>query len=83
MAESADHITCQEVVELSSDYLEGELPAAEAELFEQHLNFCEGCVWYVDEMRRTIATGERLREDQVPDEVLDPLLEAFRGWKRS
>jgi hypothetical protein len=41
--ESPDHITCQEVVELVTDYFEGALPADEAELLEQHLNFCDGC----------------------------------------
>ena len=83
MPESPDHVTCQEVVELATDYLEGALSGAEAELFEQHINFCEGCVWYVDEMRRTIATGKRLREDQVPDDVLEPLMTAFREWRGS
>jgi hypothetical protein len=37
MAKSPDHITCQEVVELVTDYFEGTLPADEAELFEQHV----------------------------------------------
>jgi anti-sigma factor RsiW len=83
MTDSADHITCQELVELASDYLENALPPPEAELFEQHVNFCEGCEWYVDEMRRTIAAGGRLREEEVPEEVLEPLLAAFRDWKRS
>ena len=56
MPESAEHITCQEVVELVTDYLETALPADETALFEQHLNFCEGCVWYVDQMRTTVET---------------------------
>ena len=42
MTESDQHISCQEVVELVTGYLESELPAAETALFEQHLNFCEG-----------------------------------------
>jgi anti-sigma factor RsiW len=82
MADSADHITCQELVELASDYLEGALSPDERDLFEQHVNFCEGCEWYLDELRRTVATGERLREDQLSDEVLDPLMAAFRDWSR-
>jgi predicted anti-sigma-YlaC factor YlaD len=82
MAESADHITCREVVELVSDYLEGILPADEAELLEQHLNFCEGCGWYVDQMRTTAATVGRLREEDVPPETRERLVAAFRDWKR-
>jgi anti-sigma factor RsiW len=78
MPESRDHITCQELVEQVTDYLDGALPVEETELLEQHVNFCEGCHWYLDEMRRTIATGRRLRKVHVPDEVLKPLLTEFK-----
>jgi hypothetical protein len=83
MVESADHVTCQEVVELVTDYLEGALAGDEAELFEQHLNFCDGCDWYVDQMRTTIATVGRIRQEDVPPETRERLLAAFRDWRRS
>ena len=83
MPESTEHITCQEVVELITDYLETALPADEAALFEQHLNFCDGCIWYVDQMRTTIATVGRTRERDVPPDTREQLLKAFQGWKRS
>jgi anti-sigma factor RsiW len=82
MTESPDHITCQELVELVTDYFDGALPPRETELFEQHMNFCEGCDWYVDEMRKTVATNGKLKEEDVPDEVLEPLLTAFRDRAR-
>ena len=80
MPESPDHITCREVVELVTGYLEHALPARETALFEQHLNFCDGCVWYVEQMRGTIAAAGPLREDDVPAAARDRLLAAFRGW---
>jgi anti-sigma factor RsiW len=83
MTESTAHITCQELVEQATDYLEGELRVEELELLEQHVNFCEGCEWYLDEMRRVIETGGKLREEPSPDEALEPLLAAFRDWRRS
>jgi anti-sigma factor RsiW len=83
MAESAEHISCQEVVELVSDYLEGALAAGETSLFEQHLNFCEGCVWYVDQLRTTVQTVGRIREEEMPAETRDRLLAAFRDWRTS
>ena len=83
MADSADHITCKEVVELVTDYFEGALRGDEADLFEQHLNFCEGCDRYVDQMRTTVDTVGRVREEDVPPETRERLLAAFRGWKRS
>ena len=83
MLDSAEHITCQEVVELVTGYLEAALPADETALFEQHLNFCEGCVWYVDQIRTTIATVGRIHEEDAPVATRERLLTAFRGWKRS
>jgi anti-sigma factor RsiW len=82
MADSRDHVTCQEVVELVTDYLEGALPTDETDLFEQHLNFCDGCDWYVDEMRTTVDTVGRIREEDIPPETRERLLTAFREWKR-
>jgi anti-sigma factor RsiW len=82
MTESDDHITCQEVVELVTDYFEGTLPADEAELFEQHLNFCEGCAWYVEQMRETVTAVGRIREEDIPPETRERLLTAFRNWRR-
>jgi predicted anti-sigma-YlaC factor YlaD len=81
MAEHA-HISCQEVVELVNDYLEGTLTPHEASLFEQHVNFCDGCDWYLDQMRTTISTVGRVSEEEVPPEARDRLLGAFREWKR-
>jgi anti-sigma factor RsiW len=83
MPESAEHVTCQEVVELVTDYLETALPANETALFEQHLNFCDGCVWYVEQMRTTVATVGQIREEDIPPETKDRLMAAFRDWKRS
>ena len=79
----AEHITCGEVVELVTDYLERALPAEETTLFEQHLNFCEGCIVYVEQMRATAETVGRVREEDVPPETKEKLLAAFREWKRS
>ena len=78
----AEHVTCQEVVELVSDYLDEALPAEEASLFEQHVNFCDGCDWYLDQMRSTVATVGRITEADVPPQTRDKLLAAFREWKR-
>jgi len=77
------HVSCQEVVELVTDYLEGALAVDEAALFEQHLNFCDGCVWYVDQLRTTIDTVGRIEEEAVPPAMRAQLLSAFRDRGRS
>ena len=78
-----EHISCQEVVELVTDYLDRTLPPEEASLFEQHVNFCDGCEWYLDQMRATISTVGRIAEEEVPAEARDKLLAAFREWRRT
>jgi len=83
MSDAHQHVTCSEVVELVTEYLERSLPADDATLVEQHLNFCEGCVWYVDQVRTTVATVGRIEPEEVPADVRDRLLTAFRDWKRS
>jgi predicted anti-sigma-YlaC factor YlaD len=82
MSDSGDHITCQEVVELVNDYLEGELRPDELALFEQHLNFCDGCVLYVDQLRVTVTALGKVAEEDVPPEAREQLMSAFRDWKR-
>ena len=76
-------LTCRELVELVTDYLEGALPPLERARFQAHLEGCEGCRVHLEQMRRTIATVGELREDQVPRDARDTLLSAFRDWKRS
>ena len=76
------HVTCQQVVELVTDYLEQSLTPHEASQFEQHVNFCDGCDWYLEQMRATIASVGRITEEDVPVETRDKLLSAFREWKR-
>ena len=83
MTESTEHITCQEVTELVTDYFERALPADETALFEQHLNFCEGCDWYVDQMRATVEAAGKVEEEELSPEFRDRLMTAFREWKRS
>jgi anti-sigma factor (TIGR02949 family) len=81
MTGSTDHITCQEVVEVVTDYLDGGMAPDELDLLEQHLNFCEGCVWHVDQVRKTIATVGRIGEEELPATTRERLLEAFRERK--
>ena len=78
-----EHISCQEVVELVNDYLDRALEPERAALFEQHVNFCDGCEWYLEQIRTTITTTGRITEEEIPADARDKLLTAFREWKRS
>jgi hypothetical protein len=76
----AEHLSCQEVVELVTGYFEETLDADTLSLFEEHLNFCDGCEAYLDQMRATIAVVGRV-DDDVPDDPRARLLTAFRQWR--
>lgn len=79
---TADELTCQELVELVTDYLEGALPAHERVRFDEHLANCRHCRVYLDQMQRTIRAVGRLTVETIPDEARDALLARFREWKR-
>lgn len=71
-------LDCQQLVELITDYLEDALPEPERAQFQEHLDDCDGCTEYVDQMRTTIELTGRLRADDIEPDVLDTLLAAFR-----
>ena len=75
-------ITCQELTEVLTDYLEGVMPPEERARFDAHLALCEGCVHYVTQMRQTVAAVHRLRVEDVEATAPDDLLAAFRSWRR-
>ena len=72
-------ISCREVVEVITDYLEGELSPEDVAIFQAHLALCDGCQWYLDQMRITIAAVGRIEDDEVPAELRDTVLAAFRN----
>jgi anti-sigma factor RsiW len=74
-------LSCAELVELVTDYLEDALDGDERLRFERHLAECSHCVAYLDQIRVTIRGAGRLREDSLEPEVRDELLAAFRGWR--
>ena len=77
-----EDLTCRELVELVTDYLEDALAPAEHARFEAHVAGCPGCDRYLDQMRTTIALARESRELEAGPEV-SGLLDAFRDWKRS
>ena len=74
-------LSCQELVELVTDYLEGALPKAERGRFEEHVSRCVGCQNYLAQMRDTIRLVGRFAPSDLDPAAEETLLEAFRGWK--
>lgn len=74
-------LSCADLVELVTDYLEGRLPAAERARFEAHLGACPGCVAHLEQARAAVALAGRLEERDLSPAARDALVAAFRDWK--
>ena len=74
-------LSCREMVELVTDYLEGALSPSDAARFDAHLDACDGCTRYVEQMRATIAALGHLPFEALSGEAERHLLDAFRDWR--
>ncbi len=81
MRHAATEMTCQELVELITEYLDGTLPESERSRFDAHVRTCSGCEAYIEQMRMTIRLLGKLSEESVSAEARRDLLATFRTWK--
>ena len=72
--------SCQELVELVTDYLEGALAPADVRRFEEHIADCDGCTEYLGQFRRTIELTGTLTPGDLTPEAESALLAVFRAW---
>ncbi len=79
---TSNALSCKEFVELVTEYLEGAMSAEEKARFEAHLDICDGCEIYLEQMAQTIRWMGKLTEEQVSQEAQEKLLKSFREWKR-
>ena len=75
-------LTCQELVELVTDYFDDALPPSERARFDAHVAECPGCGIYVEQLRATIALARGTAGLETRPEV-SRLLRAFSDWKRA
>ena len=77
---ASDEMSCRELVEVITDYIEDTMPSGDRRRFEAHLEECAYCANYLDQMRETIAAMGELREEWLDPEARDQLLRTFRCW---
>jgi anti-sigma factor RsiW len=76
-------LTCKELVELVTGFVDGSLRGRRRRRFESHLAACDGCTRYVAQMEATIRATGAITEEQVTDQQKAVLLAAFRDWTSS
>jgi len=75
-------LSCKELVELVTAYVEGALPTDERNRFDAHLTQCRDCVEYVAQFCRTIAAIGLAAPELERTPPVTGLLRVFRDWKR-
>jgi anti-sigma factor RsiW len=76
-----EELACIELVEVVTDYLEDALPAHDRRRFEAHLDDCDCCVTYVEQMRQIGGGLGGLADETITPQTRAALLDAFRGWR--
>jgi len=80
MSSTSRDLTCQELVELVDAYLGGLLASEERRAFDAHLEDCDSCSTYLEQMKTILAVADAVGKTPLPEEVAEPLLELFQRW---
>lgn len=74
-------LSCQELVELVTTYLDGAMTRRERRRFESHIGDCPNCRTYLEQIRQTIEATGSITEETIDPAARDELLSVFRDWK--
>ncbi len=74
-------LTCQELTELVTEYLEKRMRLWDRLRFRLHVGMCRHCRAYLHNQRLAIKTLGKMPARPIPPDVRKELLERFRGWK--
>ncbi len=76
-------LTCKEITELCTEYLERRMPPMQRLSFRFHLMLCRNCRVYLDQMQVTVDALGYVPESELPKEMEEELLHHFRDWKKA
>jgi anti-sigma factor RsiW len=79
---AARELTCQEIVELVTEYLEGTMDEPLRASFQAHLAKCDGCTHYLEQIEATIRIAGTIQPAALAPGFQAGLLEAFRDFER-
>lgn len=74
-------LNCQQITQLVTDYVEGQLSFGKWIAFQMHIGMCRDCRRYLRQMRATAKTLRSLPPEPVPDAVKQELMKRFKNWK--
>ncbi len=74
-------LTCPEIVQLITEYLEDAMPLETRLRFERHVAICPACRGFLAQMRETLRLSGEIAEESLSPEMRHHLLATFRDWK--
>jgi anti-sigma factor RsiW len=76
------NLSCQEFVELVTEYFEGVLDADTTASFDEHRALCPGCETYLQQLQETVSRLGEIPVETLSEEMQSTLLSAFRDVRR-
>lgn len=74
-------LVCQQVVEMVTAYLEGDLTRSDRRRLERHLAGCPHCTEYLAQIRETIRLAGRVTPEELSPQMRVDLTEVYRRWR--
>jgi anti-sigma factor RsiW len=75
-------LTCHEVIDFLSDYLDSALPPSTAAAFEEHLAICPDCVAYLENFRATLTASRSALAAPANTPIPEDLVQAILASRR-
>jgi predicted anti-sigma-YlaC factor YlaD len=77
-------LSCKEITELVTDYVEGRMSLADRMRFQMHLGICKHCRAYLRQMKAMVAVLGKVPDHAVmPEAVRDELRTRFANWNKA
>ncbi|MEO8841449.1 MAG: zf-HC2 domain-containing protein [Kofleriaceae bacterium] len=73
-------LSCKQITELLTDYLEGRMGLGDRMRFHMHVGMCKHCRAYLRQMKATVAAVGQLPDQPMPDDVRDEMRKRFANW---
>ncbi len=70
-------LTCQQMTQIVTDYLEGALPFGKRMGIAMHLAMCRHCRRYFRQVKKVAGDCEKLQKLEMPGDVADSLDKIF------
>ena len=74
-------MSCAEFVEHATGYLEGTLSKREFRRLQAHLDVCEPCTVYLEQLRETLHIAKNIEPEPLPSHFKEDLANVFTQWK--